>query len=395
MSENRNISSLFDRLGNLTREALECYLRGELSDEQKARIEQYLEDSPFEQEALEGLKKQLNQNLHIELEELDDRITAKTREKARIQQPHRIKPYYWAAAAGLVALVGLTVLLVFMFRSPSEKQLTVDSRQLTVENPEQSAVSGQRSAVSGQPSAVNGQPSAVSGQRSAVSGQPSAVSGQRSAVSSPETLTVDNRQLTIDNSQPVGDIAVVEDDAVISEDIRPVEVANNMEMENEDADVSKDIETQQMDEGQALNEVVVTQKGTGSSKKAMEEHYQISGNANALPREDTTAEETQIFIVVESMPEFPGGDKALYKYLADSLHYPRAAIENNIQGRVFVTFIIEKDGSISNVRVLRGIGGGCDEEALRVVQNMPKWIPGKQRGKPVRVQYNLPIKFSL
>ncbi|MCF8235154.1 MAG: energy transducer TonB [Bacteroidales bacterium] len=111
--------------------------------------------------------------------------------------------------------------------------------------------------------------------------------------------------------------------------------------------------------------------------------------------EETGAEEMEIFTVVESMPEFPGGEAKLYKYLADNIEYPQLANESGIQGRVFVTFVVERNGEITDVRVLRGIGGGCDEEAVRVVQSMPRWKPGKQRGKPVRVQYNLPIKFTL
>ena len=87
--------------------------------------------------------------------------------------------------------------------------------------------------------------------------------------------------------------------------------------------------------------------------------------------------------------------RTLYKYLAENIKYPQMAKESGIQGRVFVTFVVEKDGRVTDVRVLRGIGGGCDEEAIRVVQNMPKWTPGKQRGKSVRVQYNLPVKFTL
>lgn len=105
--------------------------------------------------------------------------------------------------------------------------------------------------------------------------------------------------------------------------------------------------------------------------------------------------EAEIFTVVESMPEFPGGTGELYKYLGTSIKYPPLAKESGIQGRVFVNFVVEPNGSISNVKVLRGIGGGCDEEAIRVVEAMPKWKPGKQRGKPVRVSYNLPIKFTL
>lgn len=117
--------------------------------------------------------------------------------------------------------------------------------------------------------------------------------------------------------------------------------------------------------------------------------------APVMEQEEESEEERQIFMVVESMPEFPGGEPALYKYLAENIKYPQMAKESGIQGRVFVTFVVERDGSVTDVRVLRGIGGGCDEEAIRVVKAMPKWSPGKQRGKPVRVQYNLPVKFTL
>jgi protein TonB len=111
--------------------------------------------------------------------------------------------------------------------------------------------------------------------------------------------------------------------------------------------------------------------------------------------EEEEIQEDEIFTVVESMPEYPGGMGELMKYLATSIKYPPLAKESGIQGRVFINFVVEPDGSISNVKVLRGIGGGCDEEAMRVVENMPKWKPGKQRGKPVRVSYNLPVKFTL
>ncbi len=101
------------------------------------------------------------------------------------------------------------------------------------------------------------------------------------------------------------------------------------------------------------------------------------------------------FTVVEEMPVYKGGDEARIKYLNENIRYPAEARKNGIEGRVFVTFIVEKDGKISNVELLRGIGGGCDEEALRVISNMPQWEPGKQRGKPVRVQFNMPILFKL
>lgn len=101
------------------------------------------------------------------------------------------------------------------------------------------------------------------------------------------------------------------------------------------------------------------------------------------------------FTIVEEMPEFPGGKEAMMKYLGNKIQYPKEATENGIEGTVFIAFVVEADGSISNVNMLRGIGGGCNEEALRVVKGMPNWKPGKQRGKEVRVKYNLPIRFKL
>jgi protein TonB len=111
--------------------------------------------------------------------------------------------------------------------------------------------------------------------------------------------------------------------------------------------------------------------------------------------EEEEVVEAEIFTVVESMPEFPGGPAKMMEYIAKNIKYPAMARESGIQGRVFVNFVVEPDGSVSNVKVLRGIGGGCDEEAVRVVEAMPKWTPGRQRGKAVRVSFNLPVRFTL
>ena len=107
------------------------------------------------------------------------------------------------------------------------------------------------------------------------------------------------------------------------------------------------------------------------------------------------SDDDAIFFVVEVQPEFPGGLDSMYAFIQKNLIYPEKAKAEGIEGRVFITFTIEKDGSVSNVKILRGIGGGCDEAAKEVVEKMPKWKPGTQRGKPVRVQFNLPIKFEL
>lgn len=106
-------------------------------------------------------------------------------------------------------------------------------------------------------------------------------------------------------------------------------------------------------------------------------------------------EESPIFISVDEMPEFPGGEMALRHFLVSSIKYPVIAQENNIQGKVYVTFVVGIDGRVSDARIIRGIDPSLDKEAIRVVSNLPPWKPGKQGGKAVRVQYSVPINFML
>ena len=121
-----------------------------------------------------------------------------------------------------------------------------------------------------------------------------------------------------------------------------------------------------------------------------EEKLKVTHGAELqIPEEDPT------YAIVEEMPEFPEGNKAMYKFIQKEVQYPQIAVEQGIQGTVYVNFVIDKTGTISKVRVLRGVHESLDNEAMRVVKAMPKWTPGTQRGKPVNVYYNLPIRFIL
>ena len=127
------------------------------------------------------------------------------------------------------------------------------------------------------------------------------------------------------------------------------------------------------------------------------------------PMEPETPNDNEIFVVVEEMPRFPGCEDLvltkqqrtdcatdlLLKFLYAHIRYPEMARQNGIEGTVYLKFVVERDGSIADVQVLRDIGGGCGAEALRVLKTMPHWLPGKQRGRAVRVQFTLPVKFSL
>ena len=139
----------------------------------------------------------------------------------------------------------------------------------------------------------------------------------------------------------------------------------------------------------------VTQEGDPNAEEVI-----AAPDAAAAPTkvevavEEAPKEET-IFTVVEQQPEFPGGGSALGQWLGKNIRYPAAAQRANIAGKVYISFVVNTDGSIQDVTILKGLGFGTDEEAQRVVKSMPKWRPGKQSGRPVRVKFNLPISFTL
>ena len=124
-------------------------------------------------------------------------------------------------------------------------------------------------------------------------------------------------------------------------------------------------------------------------------HVESSPLADPIEMDEEEIEEEEIFTIVEKMPQFPGGLEALFQYLGTNIEYPAMAKDSRIEGKVYITFIVNSKGDIDDVRVLRGIGGGCDEEAVRVIKAMPNWEPGRQRGKAVKVQYNIPVNFIL
>lgn len=114
-----------------------------------------------------------------------------------------------------------------------------------------------------------------------------------------------------------------------------------------------------------------------------------------ISSEEEDIDETVIFQIVETMPSFPGGEAAMMRFLSDNIDYPTIAQENGISGRVYVNFVVGKSGEISQVKVVRGVDPALDQEAVRVVNKMPKWNPGQQRGKAVNVSFMLPINFVL
>jgi protein TonB len=123
----------------------------------------------------------------------------------------------------------------------------------------------------------------------------------------------------------------------------------------------------------------------------------ISAPVGEGPKQAAVVEDTKVydFVSIETPPSFPGGIEKFYAYVGKSIKYPPMAAENNIQGKVFLSFVVEKNGELTDIHVDRKLGGGTDEEAVRVLKASPRWTPGIQNGKPVRVKYNIPISFTL
>ena len=149
-------------------------------------------------------------------------------------------------------------------------------------------------------------------------------------------------------------------------------------------------------DGTPCNNFFITEtERRGDTSTYSIETFSISGSLFETLLDVATSKEDTVYQIAEDMPVFPGGEQAMMKFVAENINYPQEAKDKEIAGHVFVSFVVEKDGSVDEVKVMRGIGGGCDEEVVRVVKAMPKWKPGKQAGKPVRVNYMMPFNFKL
>ena len=161
--------------------------------------------------------------------------------------------------------------------------------------------------------------------------------------------------------------------------------------------IKKDEEVKEEDEIK-LDEVEKSDKAVGAFN--VQGNDEVGGEVLKAKEEikapePPKVEEEKVFDVVEQMPSFPGGNTALMKFLNENIHYPVVAQENGVQGRVVVSFVVERDGHITDVQIARSVDPSLDKEAQRVVKSMPKWIPGKQNGSAVRVKFNVPVAFRL
>ena len=187
-------------------------------------------------------------------------------------------------------------------------------------------------------------------------------------------------------SPPNGMMENPRDTIVASDTIRNDSVEEPILLEGEV--MAPELDTLKLDEKSACNDdEIIEMEG--------KVEYNVSTNDSYVFEPEEDEDRPGVYSVVEQMPEFPGGDKGFHQFIADNVKYPVEAKEKGIRGIVYVNFIVEPDGSVSDIKVLRGIGSGCDEEAVRVVESMPKFKPGMQNGEAVRVSYTVPVIFRL
>jgi len=424
---NNKSSAIFTPSGCLTADALLLFVSGALKGIELTKANQHIAECPLCTDAADGLRLWLKENkpeqsdqnrpaglsgdkaakkghsngspasaaykFHNRTEAINDRIKQRIHFHKQVEAvKHKrriIRPYAWIGAAATVVLF-LSIFYVFRIQKLSDlsnlaKQNEAnESMELFVPD------SGKQLPETKIDLAQN---------------QNVPPESTKKQVSSIENVDAEAYEVT-------GILSIVEDndiqDVIVAEEspaAEPLAAKSEMDqrqtVQNEDSMFSIYKEEPTHVEGVVVTALGITRdkKSLGYSDKEMKNaevatSYEMKG-IKSRTMEDIETEEAEIFMVVEQMPEFPGGQAKLQAFLAENITFPETAKESGIQGTVYVTFIVRKDGRISDVKILRGIGGGCDEEALRVVKKMPRWKPGTQSGKNIDVQFNIPIVFKL
>lgn len=332
-----------------TKEKMLAYMRNQLPDFEKRAFEKLMEEDAFLRDSYEGLKMQSmkeNQRVFQKIEADIDIITGAKKPRIIPMNTRSL-----AVAAMLIVFIAVSFLIITQLnKTQQEKIATIQAEEYT--NP---VISDNKADTVLQKSVTELSPPEELAQE----------------IIQPAVATENKIEIQQDNREETSSGAVAFEPRRTD-----IEEDNAIVMESND---DKEADTMVFDEI-TLNEKSVVETTSKKSENAVSTTSSVDAN---------------IFITVEQMPEFPGGEEAMYKFIAENIKYPTSAKDNSIQGTVYIKFVVSDKGKISDAVVVRGIGSGCDEEALRVVKKMPNWSPGLQQGKQVDVYYTLPIKFQL
>jgi protein TonB len=357
-------------------EGFRRYQAGELAGRDKARADEHIKSCDLCREALEGFALVKDPDrVAAMVDEINRNLSEKLRKKR--QPPRRLtnRVVYYSVAASIVIFIGVFSYLKFFSaqRKPELAQAVEKTLPPVTVRPgevQEEDRSGQGS--SPEEEVIRDEETAKETESHAEAPAPAETVTNRPVIEGIARGTGDGNAQSIE--QVIGGMNI---------EPSPVNVlGDTMEVLAHDDLSTRQNKTEEEVQGQ---DYPIGQYNTQEKQRA--------AAGKAVPAEQKTAD--NIFLTVEQMPEFPGGEKALMKYLSANLSYPPGGRDSLVEGTVYVSFIVEKDGSVSHVRVARGLGRGFDEEVVRVIEKMPRWTPGQQRRKPVRVQFNLPVVFKM
>ncbi len=406
---------LFNPSGCLTREALMLYLRSELREVDAEKAKAHLDECELCKDAFDGL------SLLNDIDQADDQITSiqfeltERLEKMKPVRPVRLstRGTYLAAAASVIILIGLLFFLTREVDLRVNKNTAQDvstekpdippmpeAKNLEREFPEKENISEESSMLEEEPDQINkSAEQRIAGEQispdekgiSTNSNKITPMKIRKTDESPSESLLFEKLAVSEDE---LPDTASPEETDIAS--VQPVEYYlgevvvynNSLDQMNSDKTISRSTKKRSN---------LKFDEGMSTSRPTSVTHIASAPEANRKAEASTTEKDKDrhFFTLVDQMPQFPGGTDALQHYLSENIQYPSKAARMDIQGTVVISFIVEKDGSITSSKVIRGIGGGCDAEALRVVASMPGWQPALKDGHPMRVLFTLPVTFRL
>jgi TonB family C-terminal domain len=343
---------MFEPSGCLTREAFEALVNHQLPAEAKAWADEHIASCPFCADALEGFASQTSDFYELMGRTDDDfaDLIARVQSKSHLR---RILLVTLSTAASILMFVGL-----FMMINKPQPKMQVAQKVIRDTH---------------SPKSVNA-PKVLA----------DVPKIQKSEKVEPESPPPASERKTVRFTPPVvSDTNTAEmetKDDLKKETVAPLEVQSAKA-----EDHVTDSENSLIEEDKTVDKV------SANFKTSIDKRASVSRSAEPVAEEQSA----QPLSFVEQMPEFPGGIEAMTKFISEHLKYPSTAAEMGISGKVILQFLVKKNGKITDIKVVRSIGGGCDEEAVRVVKLMPEWIPGKQNGKPTSVYFTLPVNFSL